>query len=108
MQRNINNIFSSTVTISLNFLQMKPLLFWADFKSCYITNSMKKWKFPKSLIDNAITNFFFFFEKDNKKPKKRKQKINKKNKQTTTTTTKQVSLMVVMVNYLLGIDPVHY
>ena len=89
MQRNINNIFSSTVTISLNFLQMKPLLFWADFKSCYITNSMKKWKFPKSLIDNAITNFFFvfFFEKDNKKPKKRKQKINKKNKQTTRTTT---------------------
>ena len=73
MQRNINNIFSSTVTISLNFLQMKPLLFWADFKSCYITNSMKKWKFPKSLIDNAITNFFFL-----KKTTKNQKNENKK------------------------------
>ena len=74
MQRNINNIFSSTVTISLNFLQMKPLLFWADFKSCYITNSMKKWKFPKSLIDNAITNFFFFLKKTTKKQKNENKK----------------------------------
>ena len=74
MQRNINNIFSSTVTISLNFLQMKPLLFWADFKSCYITNSMKKWKFPKSLIDNAITNFFFFFLKKTTKNQKNENK----------------------------------